>query len=85
MDKIPQQPSVRLDQTHAVNCSNCQGNLFTEGFLLRKASRLLTGGAKDSIIPIPVVYCVKCGSVNKDIMDPEVNSILDPKESNVSL
>jgi ssDNA-binding Zn-finger/Zn-ribbon topoisomerase 1 len=41
-------------------CPKCNSSVFTEGIKLKKLSRLLTGEMKDSIIPIPVIICLKC-------------------------
>ena len=60
--------NVTLDKTTKVECENCQHNIFTEGLMLRKASKFLTGTTQDALIPIPVFYCSKCGHINSDMM-----------------
>jgi hypothetical protein len=60
--------NISLDKTTEVKCNNCEHNVFTEGTLLRKASRFLTGTTQDALIPIPLFYCVKCGMVNKEFL-----------------
>lgn len=57
-----------LDKTTKVECESCQHNIFTEGLMLRKASKFLTGTPQDALIPIPVFYCSKCGHINSDMM-----------------
>ena len=52
----------RVDVKNTTIIPSDDDNLvFNEGFLLRKASRFLTGGTEDSIVPIPVLYDVKTG------------------------
>ena len=67
------QPKSGIDikQTTELKCEECDHHIFTEGFMIRKASKLLTGAVNDTIIPIPVMMCAKCG---------HVNNIFKPKE-----
>lgn len=60
--------NVTLDKTTKVDCEKCQHDVFTEGLMLRKASKFLTGTAQDALIPIPVFYCSKCQHINSDMM-----------------
>jgi len=65
-----QQPAlnISLDKTTAYLCDSCGNHTFTEGVILRKASKFLTGSPEDSLIPIPVFYCTKCGHVNNEFI-----------------
>jgi uncharacterized Zn finger protein len=65
---MSQQLNISLDKTTGVNCGSCGHDVFIEGVILRKASRLLTGTAQDALIPIPVFACSKCGSVNEEFL-----------------
>lgn len=60
--------NISLDKTKEVACEKCGNNVFIEGMLLRKASRLLTGTSQDALIPIPVFACSKCGNVNDEFL-----------------
>ena len=60
--------NLSLDKTKEIKCDACGNNIFQEGMLLRKASRLLTGTAQDALIPIPVFACTKCNHVNNEFM-----------------
>lgn len=55
-----QQQLPDLKTTAGVKCSNCNNQIFAEGIILRKASKFLTGTTQDSLIPLPIFYCVKC-------------------------
>ena len=67
---MDQQPglNISLDQTKGVKCEKCGNETFQDAFLLRKASRLLTGTAQDALIPIQVFACTKCGHVNEEFL-----------------
>jgi hypothetical protein len=38
----------------------------------KKVSRLITGGAKDSIIPIEVFLCTQCGKTLQELLPEEL-------------
>jgi len=64
------QLNISLDKTSPITCDKCAGQIFTDGVMLRKASRLLTGTAQDALIPIQVFSCIACGHVNEDFLPP---------------
>lgn len=49
-----------------MKCEKCGNDTFKEVLKLRKLSKLYTGQSKDTIIPIPMFACTKCGHINKD-------------------
>lgn len=57
-----------LSNTTPIVCEECGNQVFTEGTMLRRVSRILLGEAKDGILPIPVFTCSKCGHVNKEFL-----------------
>jgi hypothetical protein len=60
-------PKIDIATTTEVKCENeeCESEYFVEAYIIRKASKLLTGAVKDKIIPIPVMRCADCGNVNE--------------------
>ncbi len=64
------QLNIDLKNTQIIESED--GNLvFGEGFLLRKASKFLTGTTEDALIPIPIIYDLKTGK-------PLIDSIPEP-------
>ncbi len=61
---------IRFDQTSGVICEKCKGTVFSEGLVLRKVSKFLVATAtdKDTLIPVPTFYCIKCQHVNKEFL-----------------
>ena len=55
-----QQPQIDLGKTTSVP-NDSGGQLFQQGFILRKVSRFITNGAEDAVLPIPVFYDEKTG------------------------
>jgi len=66
------QQGVTLKQTTEVVCEECKSITFTETFLLRKVSRILTGQPKDTYVPIPLFMCTSCGHVNDEFYPNEL-------------
>ena len=69
------QLNVDFNQTTAVICEECNGTYFDQALVLRKASGILTGQAKPTIIPIPVFKCTKCGHVNGEFLPQEIQAL----------
>lgn len=67
-----------LSKTTPVKCEECGNTVFTEGVVLRRVSRILTGDSKDGILPIPVFACTKCGHVNKEFLPKGVEEKRKP-------
>ena len=60
--------NVALKDTLPIVCEECSNSVFTEGVLLRKISRFVTGTSQDALMPVPVFACSKCGHVNEEFM-----------------
>ena len=60
--------NVFLKDTLPIVCEECGNSVFTEGVLLRKISRFVTGTSQDALMPVPVFACSKCGHVNEEFM-----------------
>ena len=74
--EIQQQPQIDLGQTTSVpNASG--GQLFQQGFVLRKVSRFITNGAEDAVMTIPVFYDQETGKILADTLPPELRSEYD--------
>lgn len=68
MEQQPINLNISLDKTVEITCDKCEGKVFQEGLMLRKASKFLTGTAQDALIPLPVFSCAACGHVNEEFL-----------------
>lgn len=75
-----QQMNISLDKTTSIICDECGESIFTEGVILRRASKFLTGTKQDAIIPIPVFVCANCGSVNEEFLPKDLINKLTKEE-----
>ena len=57
--------NINLKDAETIVCEECGSEVFEEKMMIKKISKLLTGSDRDSITPIPVIACAKCGHVNE--------------------
>ena len=65
MNNPQQQFNVDISQTTEVVCEQCGNTTFNHVFQLRKLSALLSPAGQETMIPMQVFACAKCGHVNK--------------------
>ena len=68
-----QQPQMNIDfsQTTAEVCEKCENDTFQQVYQMRKLSALLSPTGQESMIPIQVFACAKCGHINKGFLPKE--------------
>ena len=69
----PQQPQMNIDfsQTTAEVCEKCENDTFQQAYRMRKLSALLSPAGKETMIPIQVFACIKCGHINDAFLPKE--------------
>ena len=67
------QPSFDMSKTSSVECDSCQNSTFKQTLLIRKMSAIISHDGQETIIPMAVFACEKCGHVNKEFS--EINAI----------
>jgi len=63
------QEQIDFSKTTEIACEACNGKTFKQTLLLRKLSALVAPGGQETIIPMQVFACEKCGHVNKEFTD----------------
>ena len=63
------QEQIDFSKTSQIKCEACDGSTFKQTLLLRKMSALVAPGGQETIIPMQVFACEKCGHVNKEFSD----------------
>lgn len=63
-----------IKDTQPVACTECKGQVFANGIILRKVSKILAGTDKDALIPVTIPYCVNCMQVLEDLLPAELKS-----------
>ena len=65
------QMNVDFSQTIAEVCESCGNDTYTQVFKIRKLSALLSPAGKETMIPMQVFACHKCGHINKSFLPKE--------------
>ena len=70
-----EQPGLNVDfsQTTEECCESCGNNTFVQVFKMRKLSALLSPAGKETMIPIQIFACHKCGHVNEGFLPKETD------------
>ena len=63
------QNQIDFSKTNEICCEACGGKTFKQTLLLRKMSALVAPSGQETIIPMQVFACEKCGHVNKEFAD----------------
>ena len=68
-----QQPQMNIDfsQTTAEVCEECGNDTFVQVYQMRTLSALLSPTGQETMIPIQVFACAKCGHINKGFLPKE--------------
>ena len=66
-----QQINIDLNQTTEEVCEKCGNNTFVQVYQMRKLSALLSPTGQETMIPIQVFACAKCGHINKGFLPKE--------------
>tara|TARA_R110000765_G_C18724724_1_gene584738 strand:+ start:163 stop:381 length:219 start_codon:yes stop_codon:yes gene_type:complete len=60
------QVSLDVDKTKPYKCEVCDSEFFEEVVCIRKVSRLLSGDAEDTLVPMKTYRCADCKHLNED-------------------
>jgi hypothetical protein len=63
--------NVNLSDAPYLTCDSCGHDVFEEKMKIKKISKFMTGAPQDSIVPLPVIACAKCGHIN-EMFKPQV-------------
>jgi len=63
------QETIDFSKTSQIKCESCENTTFKQTLLLRKMSALVSPNGQETIIPMQVFACEKCGHVNKEFSD----------------
>ena len=65
------QQTIDMSQTTPVKCDKCENQTFKQTLLLRKVSALISPNGQETVIPVAVFACEKCGHVNSEFENME--------------
>ena len=63
------QEQIDISKTSAIKCEACENQTFKQSLLLRKLSALVSTNGQETLVPVQVFACEKCGNVNSEFSD----------------
>ena len=60
------QQTIDMSQTTSLKCEKCENSTFKQTLILSKLSALVSPNGQESVIPVAVFACEKCGHVNAE-------------------
>ena len=63
------QQQIDISKTSAVKCEKCENQTFKQSLLIRKLSALVSPNGQETLVPVQVFACEKCGHVNAEFSD----------------
>ena len=63
------QEQIDISKTSAVKCEKCDNQTFKQTLLIRKLSALVSPNGQETIVPMAVFACEKCGHVNSEFSE----------------
>ena len=63
------QEQIDISKTSAIKCEKCENQTFKQSLLLRKLSALVSPNGQETLVPVQVFACEKCGHVNTEFSD----------------
>ena len=63
------QEQIDISKTSAIKCEKCENQTFKQSLLLRKLSALVSPNGQETLVPVQVFACEKCGNVNSEFTD----------------
>ena len=63
------QQTIDMSQTTPIKCESCENSTFKQTLLIRKLSALVSPNGQETLVPVQVFACEKCGNVNSEFSD----------------
>ena len=60
--------TIDIEKTTPIKCESCENQGFEQVLLLRKVSALVSPTGKETIVPVAVFACAKCGHINQEFL-----------------
>ena len=65
----PDLSNVDLSKASTMKCEKCENPTFKQTLMLHKMSALVSPNGQETIVPMAVFACEKCGHVNSEFSE----------------
>ena len=70
---MKQNINIDLNSVDNVQCEECKNETFTPVFVIKHLSALMSPSGQETMIPIQLFKCSKCGHVNEKFLEGLTN------------
>ena len=65
--------NIDLSNVDNIACEECEGDTFSPSFIIKQLSALMSPSGKETLIPLQIFKCDKCGHINKLFLEGLTN------------
>ena len=65
--------NIDLGNIDNIKCEECENETFVPAFVIKQISALMSPTGKETIVPVQLFQCAKCGHVNKKFLEGLTN------------
>ena len=68
-----QNVNIDLSSIDNMKCDECESETFTPVFIIKHLSALISPNGKETMVPVQLFKCSKCGHVNEKFLEGLTN------------
>jgi len=65
--------NIDLSNVDNIKCEECENETFIPAFIIKNISALMSPTGKETMVPIQLFKCSKCGHVNEKFLEGLTN------------
>ena len=65
--------NIDINNVDNITCDNCENESFVPVFIIKNISALMSPTGKETMVPIQLFKCSKCGHVNERFLEGLTN------------
>ena len=65
--------NIDLSNVDNIKCNECDNETFEPAFIIKQVSALMSPTGKETLVPIQLFKCSKCGHVNEKFLEGLTN------------
>ena len=65
--------NIDLNNVDNIKCDECENETFVQAFVIKHISALMSPTGKETMVPIQLFKCSKCGHVNEKFLEGLTN------------
>ena len=70
---MKQNINIYLNNVNNIKCEECDNETFVPAFIIKQISALMSPTGQETMVPIQLFKCSKCGHVNEKFLEGLTN------------